>query len=128
MKKGSKLYSILKMKCPRCHEGAFFKSPNPYDLKRAFHMYETCPNCGLRYEIEPAFFYGAMYVSYGFGVAIFVTTYMLMQWLYTPSILEIILVLSGIMLLSSPFIFRLARITYLNLFVKYNPEKRGAKK
>ncbi len=90
-------------------------------------MHEHCPHCGLRYEIEPAFFYGAMYVSYGYGVALFVATYVIMRMFYTPSVWEVVIALAAIILLGSPLIFRLARITYLNLFVKYNPDKRGPK-
>lgn len=127
MKKGNKLYSILFMKCPRCHDGDVFQSKNPYNLKRMFQMHETCGSCGLRYEIEPGFFYGAMYVSYGFGVAFFVATYIIMEMIYDPTVWEIVIVLGAGMLLGSPFIFRLARMTYLNLFVKYNPSKTGAK-
>jgi hypothetical protein len=33
-------------------------------------MKENCSHCGLRYQIEPSFFYGAMYVSYGLNVAL----------------------------------------------------------
>ena len=70
--KGSKLYSIFKMKCPRCQEGDFFIS-KPYDLKRAGDTHERCPQCNLKYSKEPGFYFGAMFVSYGLGVALFVT-------------------------------------------------------
>jgi hypothetical protein len=32
-------------------------------------MHDNCSHCGLKYQIEPSFFYGAMYVSYGLNVA-----------------------------------------------------------
>lgn len=125
--KGSKLYSIFRFKCPRCHEGEVFESRNPYDLSRMFKMKDTCSNCGFRYEIEPGFFYGAMYVSYGYTVAVFVATYIIMNLIYDPSIIDVVIALAILLVIGSPLIFRLARITYLNLFVKYRPEKRGAK-
>ncbi len=31
-------------------------------------MNPTCPVCGHRFEREPGFFQGAMYVSYGIGI------------------------------------------------------------
>jgi hypothetical protein len=34
-----------------------------------FAMNPTCPVCGHRFEREPGFFQGAMYVSYGIGTA-----------------------------------------------------------
>lgn len=126
-KKGTKLYSIFYNKCPRCHEGEVFETKNPYDFKNLFKLYETCPNCGLRYEIEPAFFFGAMYVSYGYTVAIFVATFIIMNTIYSPTIWDVVIALAIILVLGSPIILRLSRITYLNLFVKYNPEKRGPK-
>ncbi|MGB0175894.1 MAG: DUF983 domain-containing protein [Owenweeksia sp.] len=88
-------------------------------------MKETCPHCGIRYEIEPAFFYGAMYVSYAYTVAIAVATYIIISWVYDPTVWEILIALVAILLLGSPLLFRLARITWMNLFIKYQPEKRG---
>ena len=123
--KGSKLYSIFHFKCPRCHEGQVFSSKNPYNVGKMFKMKETCSHCGIRYEIEPAFFYGAMYVSYGYTVAISIATYIIINWIYDPSVWEILIVLAVILLLMSPLLFRLARITWMNIFIKYQPEKRG---
>jgi uncharacterized C2H2 Zn-finger protein len=34
-------------------------------------MYERCPRCGHRFEREPGFFQGAMYVSWVSGVGLF---------------------------------------------------------
>lgn len=125
--KGTKFYSIVNFRCPRCHEGAVFEEKNPYKLGKLFKMHENCPHCQLRYEVEPSFFYGAMYVSYGYTVALFVATYIIMNWIYEPSISDIVIVLAIAVLLLSPLVLRLSRITWLNMFVKYNPEKRGPK-
>lgn len=125
--KGSKIYSIVKGKCPRCQEGAIFEEPNPYRLGKLFQMHEHCGHCGLRFELEPSFFYGAMYVSYGYSVALFVATYIIMNWIYEPSILDIVIALAVVVLLLAPVVLRLSRVTWLNLFVKYAPEKRGPK-
>tara|TARA_B000000460_G_C21247428_1_gene277611 strand:- start:47 stop:445 length:399 start_codon:yes stop_codon:yes gene_type:complete len=127
LKKGTKLYSILYNKCPRCNDGDVFTSNNPYDLSKMFSMHETCSHCGLRYEIEPAFFYGAMYVSYGYTVAVAVATFIIMNIIYSPGIWDVVIALAIILLFGSPYILRISRITYLNIFVKYNPDKQGAK-
>lgn len=63
--KGDKIYSIVAMKCPRCHEGKLWKSPL-YKMK-FYDMYDNCPVCGLKYEQEPGFWYGAMYMGYTFS-------------------------------------------------------------
>ncbi|MEY4912742.1 MAG: hypothetical protein RL025_569, partial [Bacteroidota bacterium] len=36
-------------------------------------MHQDCPHCGFHFEIEPGFFWGAMYISYAFSVAVSVT-------------------------------------------------------
>jgi hypothetical protein len=42
---------------------------NPLHLNKILKMHDNC-HCGLKYQIEPSFFYGAMYVSYGLNVAV----------------------------------------------------------
>lgn len=73
-RKGTKLYSIVKLKCPHCHEGQFLES-HPYDFKKLGDVRSECEVCHIQYEREPGFYYGAMYVSYALGVALFVTVW-----------------------------------------------------
>ncbi len=124
--KGTKLYSIFKYKCPRCHQGEVFESKNPYNFSKMFAMHEHCEHCGLRYMIEPAFFYGAMYVSYALTVALGVATFILSHMFFNPGVWEVIGALTAVLILGSPIVLRLSRIIWMNIFVKYEPEKRGA--
>lgn len=117
--KGSKLYSIFRMKCPHCHEGEFFKYKNPYSFKHFSEMHTKCPKCGKSYEPEPNFYYGAMYVSYVFTVAIFVAVVVACKFLLGMELWPTIWVLTAVLILSGPYLFRLSRITWLNVFVKY---------
>lgn len=123
--KGTKLYSIFYGKCPRCHQGDVFTTHNPYHLKQMFQLKERCEHCDLLFEREPGFFYGAMYVSYGYTVAIGVAIYVLMTLFFEPGIMEILIALSLVLILGSPYIFRLSRITWMNLFTRYRPEGRS---
>ena len=77
LKKGSKLNSILTGSCPKCQEESMYEDKNPYHLSKLYDMHETCSHCGLQYQIEPSFFYGAMYVSYGLTVAIGVAAFII---------------------------------------------------
>lgn len=117
--KGSKLYSIFKMKCPRCQEGEFYVS-HPYDLKNAGYLHESCSKCGLKYEKEPGFFQGAMYVSYGLGVALFVTLWvsfnLFFPWMST-SLQVGIVAISALVL--TPYMYALSKIIWINLFTSY---------
>ena len=118
--KGNKLYSILFMKCPKCHETDLFTNKSVYKLQGFFDMPKTCPNCGQRFELEPAFYYGAMYVSYAVGVAWFVSVFVALAVLYPNYSIELYLVLAiGGMLALTPFFFKLSRSIWINLFVHY---------
>ena len=117
--KGSKLYSIFKMKCPSCHEGDFFTTKNAYNLKNVAEMHARCPVCNQSYEPEPNFYYGSMYVSYAYTVALFVTVMVVVKGILGYNIWVALGVLAVILFAAWPYLFRLSRITWLNLFVKY---------
>jgi uncharacterized protein (DUF983 family) len=125
--KGSRIYSILGMKCPRCHEGDVFETKNPYKQMSAIH--KTCSHCGLRYEKEMGFFFGAMYVSYMLNIALFVTCivayFILLDQYISGTLLMIIYVSLTVILM--PVYYRLSRTIWLNFFNKYEPDKRGTK-
>ena len=119
-KKGTKLYSILFNKCPRCHEGEFMEEKNLLKLSKAFKMNESCEKCGLKYTIEPSFFYGAMYVSYGITVAIGVAVFVIATLFFKLSMLESFIPIVITLILFSPLTARLSRIIWINIFVKYD--------
>lgn len=122
--KGSKLHSIAHMTCPRCQEGKLFLTSNPYHKMGA--MPDHCAHCGLRYQLEPSFFFGAMYVSYALTVATFVAIWIIMELIYDPEVWHIVLAIFGVLLALGPYMFRLSRVIWMNLFIHYAPEKRGA--
>jgi hypothetical protein len=45
-------------------------------------MYDRCPACGLRFEREPGYFLGAMYISYGLGV-VTIAALAILLWTFT---------------------------------------------
>ncbi len=128
MKKGSILYSIFKNKCPRCQEGDFFKHKISLSPKKVLDTNETCSNCGLKFMLEPSFFYGAMYVNYGLTVAIGIGTFVISNLLLHLNLLNSFFAIVIALLLTMPVNLRLSRLVWINIFVKYNPTKRGAKK
>ena len=93
---------------------------NPYVPGQLFKMHERCSHCGTKYKIEPSFFYGAMYVSYGVGVAFAVATFVI-SYLFLEASLKttfIAIVLTLIVLM--PVIIRLSRNIWINLFINYD--------
>ncbi|CAG0980233.1 MAG: DUF983 domain-containing protein [Bacteroidetes bacterium] len=123
IKKGTKLYSILKMKCPNCHEGHLFKNSNPYNLSEISDMPERCEHCHFKYEIETGFFYGAMYVSYALTIILVVFFLLLIYVLNINDFVLSLLVFGGILVLVFPIVFRLSRSIWLNMFVAYKSRK-----
>lgn len=116
------LTSIIKGKCPRCRKGNLFVNSNPYYLKQISEMHKQCSCCGQVTEPEPGFYFGAMYVSYAFGVGIFVMNFILFALLFPIPSLAFIILNTAVLLLLWPVFFRLARMVYLNFFVKFDPE------
>ncbi len=117
--KGTKLYSIFAAKCPSCHEGDFFIDQNAYHFKDMFKMHKRCPKCNQSYEPEPNFYYGAMYISYAYTVAILLMVLLVCQVMLDMELWPTVGVLATILILGGPYLFRLSRITWLNIFVKY---------
>lgn len=120
--KGTKAYSIFNFKCPKCHEADLYEHKHAYNFKDFSKMPDECPVCRQSFQVEPGFYYGAMYISYAFGVAIslplFIIQYALFHFTFLQSVGGIVLVL----LLATPYLFRLARSLWINLFVHYDPK------
>ena len=122
LKKGSKLNSILTGTCPRCQEESMYVDKNPYKISTIYKMHDECSHCHLHYQIEPSFFYGAMYVSYGLTVAIGVATFIIMKVVIGfdlfYSFIAIIVALIALM----PVTARLSRNIYINIFVHFDKD------
>ena len=118
LKKGSKFYSIFNNKCPKCHEGDFFEYGLSLNLKNNLKTCETCDSCGLKYMIEPSFFYGAMYVSYAITVALAVAVFVI-SYLLGLGLLSSLIAIIVVLVLLMPIIMRISRLLYINLFVHF---------
>ena len=120
LKKGSKLNSILTGSCPRCQKESMYVDQNLLHVHNCIKMNDSCSHCGLKYQIEPSFFYGAMYVSYGLnvavGVASFIITYLFLHLNIKWSFIFIIVSI----LVMFPIVLRLSRSIYINMFVSYD--------
>lgn len=117
--KGSKLYSIVHFKCPHCNEGDFFES-HPYKLSKVGDTYDKCATCNRKYSREPGFYFGAMFVSYALGVAVFVTIWVASLVLFADATAtqRVIAVMIGLVVLA-PLMYALSKIIWANMFFKY---------
>jgi len=121
LKKGSKLNSILTGSCPKCQKESMYFDKNPLHLTKVLKMNENCGHCGLKYQIEPSFFYGAMYVSYGLNVAVGIAAFIVSFVFFGASIEQSFIAIVITLILLFPFVLRLSRNLYINMFVSYDP-------
>jgi uncharacterized protein (DUF983 family) len=123
MEKTGKLKGILQEKCPACRKGKVFLY-KPYSRNFA-KMNPNCPVCNFRFEVEPGFFWAAMYFSYAFSVGIMLVAAAVLYFFFgNPSSIAYILTISLILIVFLPLIFRYSRILLLYFFsgAKYRPD------
>ena len=118
--KGNKLYSILTGTCPVCQEESMYKDDNPYHVSKLFDMHERCSNCHTKYKMEPSFFFGAMYVSYGVGIAFAVPAFVIPYFFLNVSLLNTFFIIVATLFVFLPLIVRLSRNIWVNLFFNYD--------
>ena len=122
LKKGPKLYSILTGTCPKCQNESMYFDENILHLDKILKMNDNCSHCGLKYQIEPSFFYGAMYVSYGLNVAIGIAAFIISFLFFGSSLKVAFIVIIAAIVLSFPFVLRWSRNIYINMFISYDPK------
>lgn len=120
---GTKIYSIFTGKCPVCHQGDMYINSNPYKLTETLKMHNRCSHCNQKFKIEPSFFYGAMYVSYGVGIAFAVAAFVITNFFFNGGLMPSFYAIIGTLIFFFPLILRLSRNIWINMFMKYNPKK-----
>ena len=123
IKKGNKLYSIIYNCCPRCQSNKFWPKSNPYKniLVKNGGDLGSCKNCKLKYEIEPGFWFGAMYVSYGLTVFVAIITWLSINFFNEKmDVFTQIYIISFLIIILFPVVYFLSRLIWINLFVSYN--------
>jgi uncharacterized protein (DUF983 family) len=119
MQKISAIKSILTCKCPRCRTGRVFTHKNPYHRKFG-KIEKRCSSCKLIYEMEQGFWYGAMYISYAFGVIISIPLVIILLSKTSLEIFQITGVIFCVLFVLSPLLFRYSRSVWLHIFIRYD--------
>lgn len=113
------LWRSLKLRCPVCGSGKLFRG--------FLKMNEHCANCGTRFEREPGFFLGSIYINYGLTSLVIAIAYPVLLFTETVSERKLLLVSLAFMLIFPLFFFRYARSLWLG-FDQFNdprPEKEA---
>ena len=116
--------ALLGLRCPRCHQGKLFTHSALHITKFA-QMPAECPVCGQTFEPEPGFYFGSMYITFGFNVATVLVVGVLLYYLFgNPDTWVYVTVVTVITLVLTPVILRYSRALMLYLFggARYNPK------
>ncbi len=110
------LFKVLQCKCPNCEKGKIFQSPGNIFLFRMPRMNTVCPECGFVFEKETGFFFGAMYVSYGFAAGIMISLMTLMWGILGIHPLKVFIAITILITLTSTYNFMLSRAVWIYFF------------
>ena len=66
------LMRAMQLRCPRCGARSLFRN--------LLTMHERCDVCQLRFEREPGYFLGAMYINYGVTVVLALMGSFALEW------------------------------------------------
>jgi uncharacterized protein (DUF983 family) len=111
------IQNIFQGTCPSCHKGKIFdKKGLLYKIKMP-KMHENCTICDHKFEKEPGYFFGAMYVSYILTVAQAVGVYFILAHIFqVKDTLQIFFIIVAAMIGLSFFNMRISRIIWIHLF------------
>lgn len=112
---------VLYQRCPRCRVGKIFHRSIFLGLPK---MHESCSVCHLRYEREPGYFLGAMYISYALAVPV-VALIAGLLWKFSGLSFGKLIVWTAVLFL--PFVSSitlLARVLWIYLDQTFDPARR----
>lgn len=112
---------ILRQRCPRCRMGSIFR----YSIFRGFpKMHERCPACDLKFDREPGYFLGAMYISYALALAVVALLAALLWsitgWWITKDVIWAVVLFLPL----APTITLFARVLWIYLDQTIDPERQ----
>jgi uncharacterized protein (DUF983 family) len=124
----SPVLALLALRCPHCHEGRLF-THSAFRLTHFTDMPERCAVCSVPLEPEPGFYWGAMFISYGFNVATVLAIGALLYWLGgDPDVWVYVLTVTVAALLLAPSALRYSRALMLYWFggarYRYDPSRQ----
>lgn len=111
--------SVMTLKCPACRKETMFKKRGLFVYRHPLDMHEHCRNCGQKYEIEPGFWLGALWVSYPIVVLIeipFLFTAIASEGISVELTFGLMIVAFAIFF---PLMVRLGRSIWAHVFIKY---------
>ena len=92
-------------------------------------MNDHCTVCGQPFTPEPGYYFGAMFVSYALNAAFFIAVWFILDLIMkevslTAMIIALLVVIFGLL----PITFRLSRVLWIYIFVRYEKSSRQAQR
>ncbi len=112
--------SVFTYQCPRCRQTSLFKKP--FELSKPLAMNDSCEVCGQKFEPEPGFYFGAMFISYILSGWIYVLLALMLVfgfgWTFN-SAMVVVLIFAALTFFK---LVRFSRSIWIHLMVKYDPQ------
>jgi len=105
---------VLNGTCPICGKGQIFETKGSLLHLKAPKMHERCSECNYRFDKEPGYFFGAMYISYGMAIAELIAVFLIINWFIPLGWLFAIML--TILILTMFFNYRVSRILWIHIF------------
>lgn len=107
--------NVYKEKCPNCNKGQVFNNKLPFYYIPV--MNEFCLECHYKFEREPGYFIGAMYISYGLALSEGGIAYLFM-YLLAPQLHVgwVIFTLLMVFIFMAKKNFKWSRLLYIYIF------------
>ena len=102
----------LRLKCPRCGQAPMFSG--------LFRMIERCAHCGLKFEREPGYFLGSIYINYGLTALILTVGWITLRFGYGIESRWLVFGLAAFLIVFQMFFFRYARALWLALDCQFD--------
>lgn len=109
------LWTVTHQRCPKCTRGLVYG--------HAMNMNTLCPACGSRFEREPGYFTGAIYI----GILLALPVVLLALYLLMRFVPEIPLQLSALLAVLAfapllPLTLRISRVMWLGIGHDFSPD------
>lgn len=114
----SAILHLLNNECPNCHKGKIFRQ---HLFAFGFpKMNDQCSHCHTKFNKEPGYFFGAMYMNYMLNVAQGIVVYFIARPFFSePFDLRIFPIIAGVLVLLTFFNIRLSRLLWIYIFRNY---------
>src|SRR5690606_31904287 len=109
----SQITDIFSEKCPKCGVGKVFYKKGNALLFSMPKMNANCGHCGHKFEREPGYFFGSMYVSYALTTAEMIGVFIIVRFVFGLSYTGIVVTIGILSILMGAYNFRLSRMLWI---------------